>query len=498
MRLIKQNIIANFGGKAWQALMSLAFIPLYIKFMGIESYGLIGIFASLLSVFSMLDMGLSTTLNRELARLSIVPDKAQEMRNLVRTLELPYWGFAFFIGITVVCLSGPIAEYWVKADKLTPATVKQALIIMGVIMALRWPVSLYSGGLMGLQKQKLLNVINGFEATIRGLGAVLVLWLISPTIQAFFIWQIFISMVNIALTAGFLWHSLPKSSQHSQFQKQLLFRIRSFAAGITGISITTVIITQIDKIVLSKILPLEMFGYYVLASVVANTLYFFISPVFTALFPRFSQLVSIDDQAGLVKLYHNSCQFMSVMILPAAIVVSFFSSEILFLWTGDSVTVANIHSIVSILIIGIACSGLMNLPYGLQLAHAWTKLTLYTGIIASILLVPMIYFFVTYYGIAGAAIAFVIMSIGEVFICIPIMHRRLLQGEKWRWYCEDIGLPFVVALGVAGAFRLTVPVPDQQLFQVVYLALVSGLTLGVTALATPVTRNWFLGLKLLN
>jgi hypothetical protein len=44
MSLIKQNIIANFGGKAWQALMSLAFVPLYIKFMVIESYGLIGIF----------------------------------------------------------------------------------------------------------------------------------------------------------------------------------------------------------------------------------------------------------------------------------------------------------------------------------------------------------------------------------------------------------------------------------------------------------------------
>ena len=64
MSVIKQNIIANFGGKAWQALMSLAFVPLYIKFMGIESYGLVGIFTSLLALFGLLDMGLSTTLNR--------------------------------------------------------------------------------------------------------------------------------------------------------------------------------------------------------------------------------------------------------------------------------------------------------------------------------------------------------------------------------------------------------------------------------------------------
>ena len=128
MSLIKQNIIANFGGRAWQALMSLAFVPLYIKFMGIESYGLVGVFASLQALFSVLDMGLSTTLNRELARLSVYPDKSDEMRNVVRTLEIIYWGMAVIIGILVVGLSRFIAYYWVKADNLSPSTVQQALI----------------------------------------------------------------------------------------------------------------------------------------------------------------------------------------------------------------------------------------------------------------------------------------------------------------------------------------------------------------------------------
>ena len=490
MTKVKQNIIANFSGKAWQALMSLAFIPLYIKFMGIESYGLVGIFASLLALFGILDMGLSTTLNREMARLSVLPDKAREMRNLVRTLELPYWGVAVFIGIAVVCLSGPIANYWVKADKLTPATVKQALMIMGGVVAFRWPVSLYSGGLMGLQKQVLLNGINVFEATLRGLGAVLVLWLISPTIQAFFIWQIFISMVHVLLVAFFLWQSLPKSSQHSQFEKESLFRIWRFAAGMTGISVTAIILTQTDKIVLSKILPLEMFGYYTLATVVAGALYFFIGPVFSALFPRFSQLVSLNDQNGLKKLYHKSCQFMSVMILPAAIVVSLFSSEILLLWTSDPVTVANTQSIVSILIIGTALNGLMNLPYGLQLAHAWTKLALYTNIIASIVLVPMIYFLATRYGVVGAASAWVILNSGYALICIQIMHSRLLKGEQWRWYFNDVGVPLLAAFSVALLWRLFVPDEMSILAMLICLLGVATTALIVTAFATSVTRQW--------
>lgn len=43
----KRNLIANYLGQSWTALMGLAFIPLYIKYLGIEAYGLIGLFALL-------------------------------------------------------------------------------------------------------------------------------------------------------------------------------------------------------------------------------------------------------------------------------------------------------------------------------------------------------------------------------------------------------------------------------------------------------------------
>ena len=43
-QVAKRNVLANFAGRAWSALMALAFLPLYIRFLGIESYGLVGIF----------------------------------------------------------------------------------------------------------------------------------------------------------------------------------------------------------------------------------------------------------------------------------------------------------------------------------------------------------------------------------------------------------------------------------------------------------------------
>jgi len=97
MPKIRSNIIANYAGSFWTALMSLIFVPLYVHFMGIESYGLVGVFASLLAIFGLLDMGLSATMTREMARLSALPDSAQHARDLTRTLEILYWGVAVCI-----------------------------------------------------------------------------------------------------------------------------------------------------------------------------------------------------------------------------------------------------------------------------------------------------------------------------------------------------------------------------------------------------------------
>lgn len=490
MTLLKKNIAANFAGSIWQGLMGLAFVPIYIKFMGIESYGLIGIFATIQATFVILDMGLSATLNREMARLSALPGREQEMRNLVRSLEVIYWSIAIIIGITVMVLTPFIAYHWVKAEQLSAQTIEQALLIMGFAMALQWPAAFYSGGLRGLQKQVLLNVIIISMSTLSSVGAVLILWLVSPTIQAFFSWQIIISGINTCLLAWFLWRRLPHTEKTPTFQKQLLAGVWRFATGMFGIGVLATILTQLDKIILSKILPLEMFGYYTLAGAVAMALYTLISPVFSAIFPRLTQVVSLGDQDELKQLYHQSCQLMSVLILPITVVIAMFSYEILLIWTQNPLTAEKAHLLVSILICGTALNGVMNIPYALQLADGWTKLTLYCNLIAAIVLVPMIVYLTNQYGAVGGASAWVILNTGYVLIVIPIMHRRLLISEKWRWYWQDVGLPLVVSFIIAGLGRLLIGGQMSQFMTVLYVGIVSISTLAVTALVTPVTRTW--------
>ncbi len=486
---VSSNVLANFAGKAWAGIFSLAFVPLYIKLMGVEVYGLLGVFMSLSALLSLLDMGLSTTLSRELSRLSALENSEQESRNLVRTFEGVYWGIGILIGISMIILAPLITKYWVNSSSVSSEIVEQALIIMGASIAFQWPGAIYSGGLMGLQRQVELNVIRSIMVTAQHGGAVLVLLYISPSIVLFFLWQSFVGLLTTLILASWLWKLLPKSEWATRFDKELLIKSWRFSAGMTGISLMTILLTQLDKIILSKMLTLEMFGYYMLAFNITNVLVTLVNPVFSAVFPRLSQLVVGEKEADVSNLYHKGCQLVAIIILPIAATLAFFSQEVLSIWIGSSVVVSNSHLLLSLLIIGTTINALVTLPYTLMLSYGWTRLVFMQNVISVVLLVPLMFWAVGMYGVIGSAIVWIILNSGYIFILIPIMHRRLLKQEMWKWYSIDFALPVMVALIVGYIFRLAMPADLSKYLIIVWVFGAYTMALFLLTLALPLARN---------
>jgi len=95
-----------------------------------------------------------------------------------------------------------------------------------------------------------------------------------------------------------------------------------------------------------------------------------------------------------------------------------------------------------------------------------------------------------HYGATGAASVWLILNMGMVFFEIPIMHRKLLRKEMWRWYLQDVCLPLVACILMAGLGRIFISGPMSQFMTLSYLIMISILTLGITVVATPVTRSW--------
>lgn len=470
--------------------MGLAFIPMYIKYLGIEAYGLIGLFALLQAWLSLLDMGMTPTLGREMARFTGGSHSAQSIRDLLHSIEVIAIGIALLIAGGIALSANWIATSWLQAESLPTEVVAQAFVVMGLVTAIRFMENVYRSSIVGLQRQVLFNVINSAMATMRGLGAVGVLIWVSASIEAFFIWQGLVSVATLMILAVTTYSSLPSAERGGRFSLQALRGVWRFAGGMLGITFLGLLLTQVDKILLAKLLALSDFGYYNLAAVVAAGLYMVITPITQAFFPRLCELHARNDQAALIDSYHKGAQLVSVFAGSVAIVVILFAETFLRLWTQDQDLARRTATLLILLTLGNLLNGLMWIPYQTQLAHGWTSLAVHINIAAVAVIVPAIIWATPRFGAEGAAWVWVSLNAGYLLIGIHFMYRRILNTEKWRWYLKDVFMPLLVGSAAASTLAVLWNAESSNFNDMTLLTLATVITLTATILSAPILRQW--------
>jgi O-antigen/teichoic acid export membrane protein len=341
-----------------------------------------------------------------------------------------------------------IANEWLQSQKISPNQLIFVIQLMGASIALQLPANLYVGGLMGLEKQVVANVIQVLWSMLRGVGSILVLWQISPSITAFIWWQLFSNVIYCLVARKIIWCEMREPRAVSRFKWTILRNNWRFAAGMAGMSFVSISLLQLDKLIVSKLLPLEMLGYYMLAATLASITGILARPIVRALFPQFTALVEEKERASLVKLYHNSSEFLSLATIPAGLICIFFSRELLFIWTGSSVVAEQSWLVASLLVSGALMQSLTAVPFYVALAHGELRLNLKVGLVSIILLVPLLFLLIPGYGLVGAGMSWFMMN---VVIFIPYMyfiHSRFLPGEFLNWIFRSIVQPLGCALPI--------------------------------------------------
>lgn len=471
MSRLRVNFLSNIFGSIFQSIIGIIFIPIYIKIIGIESWGLIGIFTLLLAIFSLLDMGISPTMTRELAKYSSQNKNDDSIRDLIRSIEIPYWILSIIIFISVYSLSGVIMKHWIKGSLLDLKTIKSSLILIGIVIGLQLPIGFYSAVMTGLQKQLNLNLINSGASIFRWGGAAIILLFISPTIEAYFFWQIISSMLNIFLLNFFLRKSFKNKFYTPKFQIEQLKDVLRFSVGIMGITILAIILTQTDKFIIIKMLSLQEFSYYSLASVISLSLLKITGPIINSITPKMVHYIEIGDNDQLSNLYHKSSEFLAVLVIPICLVIIFFSKEILLIWTKDTEIVKNTYLIVSVLTLGTTFYTLMVIPYSAQISHGWTSLSIYKNIIAVIIIIPLDILLINKFKGIGAAIGWVTLNMLYIIFEIYFMHKKILKGQKTKWYVNSVMKPVILSLFLITTGRIFMPHLSSNIFIIVYLLL---------------------------
>lgn len=168
MSALFKNISANFLGQGWIALMGICFVPLYLKFIGVEGYGLVGFFLILSSAMAMFDGGFGAVATREASTYETAStDDKKKVVLTLKSVECIFWTVAITLGTCITLLAPLIAEHWLTVSQEKIESVTQSLKIMGIALLLQFPIGFYYGSLIGLQKHVTLNSISSLFATTR-------------------------------------------------------------------------------------------------------------------------------------------------------------------------------------------------------------------------------------------------------------------------------------------------------------------------------------------
>lgn len=476
------------GSSIWLATLSLLVVPLYIKLLGIEAYGVIGFFVSLQAILQILDLGLAPAVNRELARLSAL-ERLDEARLLVVSLAPIYWTMGVFLACGVASAAPLIAGAWLNSSRLSIADLTEAIMTMGVIIACRWPVALYYNVLVGLDRLALASTVIVVAGTATVILGVLALTFVATDLRALFVAQAIPAAVVAVVMRATAWRALGKGVALRP-RLEPLKRIGRFSAGMLGITLTGLAVTQIDKAILSGLLPLAAFGEYMLAIAIVGVLIVLINPLFSLIFPRFSALVATNDTVGLRHLYEDGGRLFAVIYFAIVLALALYGFDAVWLWTGNKELAGRIAPLVTLLCVGTGINGVMYFPYALQLAHGMTRVPLIINIALLLLLVPLVFFLTQRNGALGGAQAWALLQITYLFVGTIVTHRLVAAGSAGRWLLRSVVGPFsVCALSAIVTFPLIDRMPPGSFLKLLSVAVCGLLGPAGYVLASPKLRS---------
>jgi len=487
---MRRNLIAAYSGMLLNMLVPLIVTPFVLRALGMEAYGLIGVGLLLQSILTFLEAGLSASLSRAFAERTAKEDDAGSrsgMHDLLRTLEYFYAALAGLVCLLVWLLAPFIARYWITDHGLPYDMVWQSIALIGLTIGIRFFVSLYGGGLAGLQRQVVLNAISMTMNVLANFGAVAVLFWISSDARAYFAWLTLAGALTAFALRLALSATLPAPAAPARFDWAQWRSIRQFSVGISSLTVTSLAVTQADKLLLSRLLPLRDFGFYSIAANVANFVQLMTIPVQTVYYPRMTQCQARGDAAELVGTYRFASRLVALLVFPLGFTLALFSRDILLLWLRDPLVAEQVHVILSLLVLGTTLlTSLMMMPYAMTLAHADTKITLRMHVLLLCVQVPAVIFAAIEFGAAGAAGFWcALFSIYGPLYAWRVNRKYLPSGHaQWLWEC--VARPGLAALaaGIAAKQLVLAFAPPDSLAPA-YLLLAWALSQSVAWIAAP-------------
>jgi O-antigen/teichoic acid export membrane protein len=338
-----------------------------------------------------------------------------------------------------------------------------------------------------LQHQVLANALGTLAVAFRGTVTIAALCLIEAMPLVFFSAQFAAAAIEAAVVAVVAWRRLPPARDGVRFDAGALKASGNFASTVWLAVLFGQVMTLGDKIILSKLLPLELFGLYSIAVAVASTPQRLAGPFVNTYSPYFTELAEQGRRDLLSKTYHFASQLAAAVFFAVGLLLLFYAQPIASLIIADA-GAGQLAWLLAVLAAAYLLNALMGLPIALQFAQGVTWIALRVNAVVGLLYLGALVVLVPRHGMNAAALLWLAANAAMLPAFVVMTHRLLLKGEASQWLARAVVLPGGGAALVLAFGALVIPQASWPV-TVAWLAASLGLSFVAALLCAPAMRD---------
>jgi len=427
-RLLARNSAFNLAGFALPVAAALLSIPVIIKGIGTDRFGVLTLIWMVLGYFSLLDLGLGRALTKILAEHLGRGDEEHVPAIIWSALALvTLMGLA---AMPVLMLLAP----WLVHDVLKiPASLREETILSIHILAWCLPAVLCTGALSGIlesvQRFGRLSLCRFASGMFVYLSPLAVLqfsdnlaWMVGTLAAG----RVILMLAYLALC----YQCFPSLGRAFSIQVRFLKPMLAFGGWLTVSHVVDPLMTFLDRFMIGAMASMTAVAYYATPYETITRMWVIPVAISGVVFPAFSAKMSLDAHSTRVLFDRAVTGVLAPLFLLNLAVVS-FAHEGLSLWLGAAFA-AESAPVLELLAVGVFVNGVIRIPDALIKAAGRPDLISKYHLSEFAVYVPLVWWLTGQYGIVGTAWAWLLRVCGEAIFIFALSRRYLDRPDAMR------------------------------------------------------------------
>jgi O-antigen/teichoic acid export membrane protein len=425
--LFARNAAFNIVGEAITFCIAVISVPLIVRRLGTDAFGILSIAWVVLGYMSLFDLGLARATTKFVAEC-ISTSEDQKIPSLIWTSVSLQFLLGTVSGALLAANSRFLAERIFKIPAPLAGEARTAFLFLAIAVPMVLVTNSLRGSLEAVQRFNLINYIK-IPTNVLMFSSPLLLIPFSGRLSSIVLLMTLFRLLAMLAFLNFCRPLLRKANLRPSAVIHVLKRLVKYGGWVTVSNMTGPLLLYGDRFAIGALLSVTALAYYTGAADMVNRTLVIPASLGTTLFPAFSSLEAAGAKEKLVDIYGRALKYLVVVMGPVLLLVAVFSRDILQVWLGP-VFARQSTVTLQILTLGVFINSFGILPFSLLQGVGRPDVTAIFHLLELPIHLGLVWLLVPRMGITGAAIAVTVRLLIDAALIFGACHWLGFAGLR--------------------------------------------------------------------